>query len=64
MAGNPTAQLQDLMDHCSIEVTKIYTQFDNDELQEAHDRYSPVDGDFDASPSPEDHNQEESDREK
>jgi hypothetical protein len=52
------------MGHSSIEVTKIYTQFDNDELQEAHDRYSPVDDDFDDSSSPENHDPEESDREK
>jgi integrase/recombinase XerD len=64
MAGIPTVQLQDLMGHSSIEVTKIYTQFDSDELQEAHDRYSPVDGDLDDSSSSEDHDPEESDTEK
>jgi site-specific recombinase XerD len=40
--GIPTAQLQDLMGYSSIDVTKIYTQFDTDELKEAHARYSPV----------------------
>lgn len=63
MAGIPTAQLQDLMGHGSIEVTKIYTQFDDDELQEAHDRYSPIDDDFDEPPSSEDQNPKESDTE-
>lgn len=29
-----------------MEVTKIYTQFTNGELQEAHDRYSPVEEDI------------------
>lgn len=46
IAGIPTAQLQDLMGHSSIETTKIYTQFNTTELQQAHDRYSPVDGDL------------------
>lgn len=64
MAGIPTAQLQDLMGHCSIEVTKIYNQFDSDELQDAHDRYSPVDDDFDDSLSPDDDNPDESGTEK
>ncbi len=50
-AGIPTAQLQDLLGHTSIEVTKIYTQFNNAELQEAHARYSPVDDDVDLLPS-------------
>jgi integrase/recombinase XerD len=50
-AGIPTAQLQDLLGHTSIEVTKIYTQFNSAELQEAHDRYSPVEGDVDVPPS-------------
>ncbi len=44
-AGIPTAQLQDLLGNTSIEVTKIYSQFNSAELQEAHDRYSPVEGD-------------------
>ncbi len=47
IAGIPTAQLQDLMGHSSIEVTKIYAQFNEAELQAAHARYSPVDHDFD-----------------
>lgn len=46
LAGIPTAQLQDLMGHSSIETTKIYAQFNTTELQQAHDRYSPVDGDL------------------
>ncbi len=45
-AGIPTAQLQDLLGHSSREVTKIYTQFDDSDLQEAHDRYSPVEEDL------------------
>lgn len=48
-AGIPTAQLQDLLGHSSIEVTKIYAQFNDSELQEAHHRYSPVDEDIDVS---------------
>lgn len=46
IAGIPTAQLQDLMGHSSPETTKIYTVFDTTELQQAHDRYSPVNGDL------------------
>lgn len=46
IAGIPTAQLQDLMGHSSIEVTKIYACFNTVELQQAHARYSPVDGDL------------------
>jgi integrase/recombinase XerD len=49
-AGIPTAQLQDLLGHSSIEVTKIYAQFNDSELQEAHHRYSPADEDIDVSP--------------
>ncbi len=50
MAGIPTAQLQDLMGHSTMEVTKIYVQFDSAELQQAHDRYSPVDDDLADTP--------------
>ena len=64
IAGIPTAQLQDLMGHCSIEVTKVYTQFDNAELQQTHDRYSPVDDDLDAPPSSDAHNPDGSNAEK
>lgn len=46
IAGIPTAQLQDLMGHSNIETTKIYAQFNTVELQQAHDRYSPVSRDF------------------
>lgn len=46
MAGIPTAQLQDLMGHSSPETTKIYASFNTMELQQAHDRYSPVNGDL------------------
>jgi site-specific recombinase XerD len=45
-AGIPTAQLQDLLGHSSIEVTKIYARFDDTDLQEAHDQYSPVEEDL------------------
>lgn len=31
-AGIPTAQLQDLLGHSGIEVTKIYAQFNDSEL--------------------------------
>lgn len=44
--GIPTAQLQDLMGHSSMETTKVYAVFNTMELQQAHDRYSPVDGDL------------------
>jgi site-specific recombinase XerD len=44
--GIPTAQLQDLMGHSRMEVTKIYARFDTAQLKEAHDRYSPVDDDL------------------
>jgi len=40
--GAATAIVQDLMGHTSIEVTKIYSQFDDEELKQAHDRYSPL----------------------
>jgi len=40
--GMPTAQLQDVLGHSRMETTKIYAQFDTDELQQAHNRYSPV----------------------
>ncbi len=43
--GIPTATLSDLMGHTTTEVTKIYTKFNNDELRQAHDRYSPLNGD-------------------
>lgn len=46
IAGIPTAQLQELMGHSSIEVTKIYACFNTVELQQAHARYSPVGGDL------------------
>lgn len=46
-AGIPTAQLQDLMGHSSIAVTKIYAQFNTEELKDAHDRYSPAKADLD-----------------
>jgi hypothetical protein len=42
-------------------VSKIYTQFNNPELQEAHDPYSPVDGDLDVPPSLDDHSSKGSD---
>lgn len=45
-AGIPTAQLQELLGHTSIEVTKVYATFNDFELQEAHDRYSPVEDDL------------------
>jgi integrase/recombinase XerD len=64
IAGIPTTLLQDLMGHSSIEVTKIYTQFNNAELQEAHDRYSPVDWDLDVPPSLDDHESKGSNLEK
>ncbi|GIK36537.1 MAG: tyrosine recombinase XerC [Chloroflexota bacterium] len=51
IAGIPTAQLQDLLGHASIETTKRYAVFNTTELQQAHDRYSPVDGDL-SSPLP------------
>jgi len=47
-AGLPTAQLQGLMGHGDIRVTQVYTRFDDADLQEAHDRYSPVDEDLTA----------------
>jgi len=50
MAGIPTATLQDLLGHGSIETTKIYAQFNDTELQQAHARYSPVEGDLDVLP--------------
>lgn len=46
MAGIPTAQLQDLLGHSNMETTKIYARFNTMELQQAHDRYSPVNGDL------------------
>ena len=61
--GIPTAQLQDLLGHSTIEVTKIYAQFDDSELQEAHDRYSPVDDDWDISPSSDPQDSDENDTE-
>ena len=45
--GDHPNRLQDLLGHSSIEVTKVYTQLDDVELQEAHSRYSPVDDDVD-----------------
>ncbi len=45
-AGIPTTQLQDLLGHSNIEVTKIYARFDDTDLQEAHDQYSPVEEDL------------------
>lgn len=48
-AGIPTAQLQDLMGHSSIATTKIYAQFNTVELKEAHNHYSPVKKDYNAS---------------
>ena len=63
-AGIPTAQLQDLLGHTSMEVTKIYTQFNSAELQEAHDRYSPVEGDIDVPPSLDSHTPNRADEEK
>ncbi len=45
-AGLPTAQLQGLMGHGDIRVTQVYTQFDDADLQAAHDRYSPVEEDL------------------
>ena len=63
-AGIPTAQLQDLLGHTSIEVTKIYTQFNSAELQEAHDHYSPVEGDIDIPPSLDGHKPNRGDEEK
>jgi site-specific recombinase XerD len=41
-AGMPTLQLQDLMGHSTPEVTKIYTRFEQTDLREAHNRYSPL----------------------
>lgn len=46
VAGIPTAQLQELMGHNDIATTKIYAQFNTLELQQAHDRYSPINGDL------------------
>jgi site-specific recombinase XerD len=46
VAGLPTAQLQGLMGHGDIRVTQVYTQFDDADLQAAHDRYSPVEEDL------------------
>jgi site-specific recombinase XerD len=45
-AGMPTAQLQYLLGHSGIEVTRIYEQFDESDSQEAHDRTSPVEDDL------------------
>lgn len=50
IAGIPTATLQDLMGHGSMEVTRIYTRFNDTELRDAHARYSPVEGDLDVLP--------------
>jgi len=41
-AGIPTAILRDLMGHSDIKVTQIYTSFDDDDLREAHRKYSPL----------------------
>jgi integrase/recombinase XerD len=42
LAGAPTTILQDTMGHSDIRVTTIYTKFDDVDLREAHDRYSPL----------------------
>ncbi len=47
--GIPTAQLQELMGHNDISTTKVYAVFNTQELQQAHDRYSPVNGDLSLS---------------
>jgi integrase/recombinase XerC len=44
--GIPTAQLQKLLGHSRIDTTQIYTRFNTMELQQAHARYSPVNGDL------------------
>jgi len=59
IAGLPTAQLQDLMGHSTMEVTKIYAQFDSAELQRAHDHYSPVDDDLTDTPATDNHDPED-----
>jgi len=42
LAGMPTAILQDLMGHASLDVTKIYSMFDTADLQMEHTKYSPL----------------------
>lgn len=42
LAGAPTTILRDTMGHGDIRVTTIYTRFNDAELHDAHDRYSPL----------------------
>jgi len=44
LSGIPTGVLQKLMGHESIETTKIYLGFTNDNLKDAHRKHSPVSG--------------------
>jgi site-specific recombinase XerD len=41
-AGIPTVILRDLMGHSDIKTTQIYTSFDDEDLREAHRKYSPL----------------------
>ncbi|MBN1877253.1 MAG: site-specific integrase [Anaerolineae bacterium] len=40
LSGCPTVVLQDLMGHVSPATTKIYTEFNDDQLQKAYDLYA------------------------
>jgi len=42
ISGMPTATLQQLLGHSSVETTQIYVALDTAELQNAHEQHTPV----------------------